>query len=143
MRYLWGFVLIVLGLIAWGGQLLSWAMPDHAVRLGLMEAEADVEPTFWADMRGEAGWDALTLWTLPAAGALLAAGIDSWALLGLVGGGMYCYFAGRGIVTRLAMRRRGLRIGAPANVRVGLAALALWGVAALITIVAAATEIDA
>ena len=45
-----------------------WLWPETGVRLGLAEAEADVEPVFWADVRGEAAWDALVTWTLPAAG---------------------------------------------------------------------------
>jgi hypothetical protein len=72
-----------------------------------------------------------------AAGALLVADQPAWAYFGLVGGGMFLYFAGRGIATRLAMQRRGLRIGSPQSVRTGLIALAAWGAMALATIVAA------
>ena len=132
-----GVVLILLSLLAWGGQTISWLKPETAVKLSLMEAAEDVEPTFWADIRGEAPWDALTLWTMVVAGILLVANVDSWAYFGLVGGGMYVYFAGRGIFTRLAMRRRNLRIGAPSSVTAGLTFLALWGVMGVITIAAA------
>ncbi len=75
------------------------------------------------------------------AGILLIIDEPAWAYFGLVGGGMYVYFAGRGIFTRLAMQRRGLKIGAPANVRLGLVFLAVWGVMGLITIVAAASAL--
>ena len=132
-----GIVLIILSLLAWGGQTTSWLKPETAVTLNLMEAEKDVEPAFWADIRGEAAWDALTLWTMVVAGILLVANVDSWAYFGLVGGGMYVYFAGRGIFTRLAMRRRNLRIGAPSSVTTGLMFLALWGLMGVITIAAA------
>jgi hypothetical protein len=132
-----GIVLVVLSLLAWGGQTISWLNPDAAVKLSLMEAEKDVEPTYWADIRGEAAWDALTLWTMLVAGILLITNVDAWAYFGLVGGGMYVYFAGRGIFTRLAMRRRNLRIGAPGSVTVGLTFLALWGLMGVITIAAA------
>lgn len=54
MNVLWGAVVTVLSLLAWGGQALAWFAPGIAVRLSVMEAEDDVEPTFWADMRGEA-----------------------------------------------------------------------------------------
>ena len=96
---------------------------------------------FWADGRGEATWDAFTLWTLPLAGVLLIVGHEAWTWFGLLGGGMYLYFAGRGILVRLELRRRGHRIGEPADVRVGMAALSAWGVAALITIGAAIVEL--
>jgi len=137
MHVLWGLVVLGLSLLGWGGQTISWLRPDTAVRLSLVEAEEDVEPSYWADIRGEARWDAATLWTMVAAGVLLIVDQPAWAYLGLVGGGMYVYFAGRGIVTRREMARRGFRIGAPANVRIGYVFLAIWGVMGSITIVAA------
>ncbi len=137
MGILWGTVVLVVGLVAWMGQTVVWFAPATGVRLGLCEAEADVEPTYWADIRGEALWDALTGWLLVAAGVLLIVDNSAWAYFGLVGGGSYFYFAGRGILTRLVMQRRGLRIGAPSSVRVGYAALVVWGLVALVTIIAA------
>ena len=137
MNVVAGVVITLLALLAWGGQLLSRLAPERAAALGLCEAEDDVEPAFWADVRGEALWDALTLWTLVAAGLLLVLDEESWAYFGLVGGGVFVYFAGRGILTRLEMRQRGLRIGDPASVRTGLIALGVWGVMGLATIVAA------
>ena len=142
MNVVWGVVVVALSMLAWGGQALSWLAPTIAVRWKLMEAEDDVEPTFWADARAEALWDTLTLWTMAAAGALLIADVDAWAYFGLVGGGMYLYFGGRGILARAAMARRGLRIGSPQSVRVGVFFLAVWAVMALVTIVAAIVSIE-
>ncbi|MCP3853573.1 MAG: hypothetical protein GY698_02415 [Actinomycetia bacterium] len=142
MKLGWGLVVTVLSLVCWGGQLIAWLAPATAQRLGLMEAETDVEPVYWADIRGEAAWDSLSLWPMVIAGALLMAGQDSWAYFGLVGGGAYLYFAGRGIIVRLAMRRRALRIGGADRVRVGLIALAVWGAMATITIVAALVSLE-
>lgn len=141
MELLWGLVIIALGMLAWGGQALSWLAPATAARLSLAEAEDSVDPVYWADSRGEATWDAFTLWTLPLAGVLLVIGHEAWTWLALLGGGMYLYFAGRGIVTRLEMQRRGHRIGEPADVRLGLAALTVWGAAAFITVVAAIVDL--
>ncbi len=138
MEIVWGIVVLVSSLLAWGGQTLSWLAPTAAARLGLAEAEDTVEPVFWADIRGEALWDFLTLWTMVVAGVLLILDSSTWAYFGLVGGGMYLYFAGRGITTRLAMLQRRYRIGRAANVRAGLAMLAVWGVMAAVTIAAAA-----
>ena len=137
MHVLWGLVVVALSLLAWGGQVVSWLAPDSAVKLTLMEAEEDVEPAYWADIRGEVLWDSLSLWTMLAAGILLMLDQPAWAYFGLVGGGMYVYFAGRGILTRLEMARRGLQIGAPTSVRIGHIFLGIWGVMGLITIVAA------
>ena len=123
--------------------MIAWRAPATAQRLGLMEAQDSVEPAFWADVRGEAAWDSLTLWTMLVAGVLLVAGSPGWTYFGLVGGGMYVYFAGRGIFARVAMRRRGLRIGTPQGVMTALAFLSAWGVAGLVTIIAAVATLSA
>jgi hypothetical protein len=137
MQIFWGIALVASSLLCWAGQTIVCFAPTTGARLGLSEMEADVEPTFWADVRGEALWDFLTLWTLLAAGVLLIIDHPAWAYLGLVGGGMYVYFAGRGILTRVVMLRRGLRIGTLKGVKVALAFLSIWGVTGLITIIAA------
>ncbi len=108
----------------------------------LAETEEDVEPAFWADGRGEARWDTLTLWTMVVAGVLLIADASSWAYFGLIGGGMYLYFGGRIIFTRVAMQRRDLRIGAQQNVRLGYIFGAVWAAMALITIVASIASLE-
>lgn len=141
MDIAWGLVLVVLGSLAWLGQALSRFAPERATRLGLVEAQESVEPVYWADIVGEALWDVMSLWALVAAGILLILGSEAWAFLGLAGGAIYVYFAGRGIVTRLELRRRGFRIGEPASVRLGLAMLGVWGVAGLITVAAAAADL--
>ena len=142
MNVLWGVVVTLLSLLAWGGQAVAWLSPVTAVRWQLAEAEEDVEPAFWADGLGEARWDTLTLWTMVVAGVLLIADASSWAYFGLVGGGMYLYFGGRIIFTRVAMQRRDLRIGAPQNVRLGYIVGAVWAAMALITIVASIASLE-
>jgi len=143
MQLIWGIVLIVLSLVCWGGQLISWLSPRTAERLTLTEVESDVDPAFYGDIRGEAAWDTLTLWTLLAAGVLLTVDRSEWAYFGLIGGAMYVYFAGRGIFTRLAIRNRGLRIGSPSNVTTAFVALSVWGLAGIVTVVMAATALPA
>lgn len=137
MQVAWGVVVLILSVLCWGGQVISWLAPTAAVRLGLSEAEDDVEPTYWADIRGEAAWDSLTLWTLVVAGVLLIFDGPAWPYFALVGGGMYVYFAGRGIFTRATMQRAGHRIGAPTNVKLAYTLLSVWGLMGLITIAAA------
>ena len=141
MQIFFGLVVVALSLLAWGGQTISWLNPDLGVKWSLMEAEDDVEPTYWADIRGETVWDGFTLWTMVVAGILLIIDNSAWPYFGLVGGGMFVYFAGRGILTRLAMQRRGLRIGARSSVRIGLIFLAIWGLMGLITIAASVAEL--
>jgi hypothetical protein len=138
MNLIWGAILVIFTLIlCWLGQVINASSPTLAVRLGLDAPESDVDPTFFVDGRGEAIWDALILWTLPAAGILLILNSPFWAYFGLVGGGIYLYFAGRGIVVRLLMQRRGIRIGKPGTLKVAYAFLSLWGLMAVVTIVMA------
>ena len=137
----WAIVMIVLSALAWGGQTLSAVAPHVARRFSLIESEADVDPVFWADIRAEAAWDALTLWTTLAAGVLLLADVSAWAYLGLVGGGMYLYFAGRGISARRQIRDAGHRAGTETDIRNAMVMLTIWGVMAGVTIVLAATDL--
>jgi hypothetical protein len=130
-----------LSLLCWGGQVIVLVAPERATRLGLIEDEAEVEAAFQADARGEALWDVATLWSMVVAGVLLAVGAEAWAYFGLAGGGAYLYFAGRGVVVRRTMVNRGLKIGTPENVRVGIIALVVWGVMAAVTIAAAVVDL--
>ena len=142
MDQVWGAVILILGLISWLGQTVSRFAPEFAVRLGVSEAESDVETVFWADARGEAAWDFLMGWTLPLAGFLLVIDSSAWPYVGLVGGAMYLYYGGRGSFTRLAMQRRGLRVGSPESLRLAYTFLPLWALAGLVTIIAAVIELE-
>jgi hypothetical protein len=138
MDIIWGAILIIFTLIlCWLGQVVNAASPRLAARLGLSEPESDVDRTFFVDTRGEAIWDALILWTLPVAGVLLILDSAAWAYFGLVGGGMYVYFAGRGLVVRWHMQRQGIAIGKPETVKLFNAVLALWGIVGMVTIIMA------
>ena len=137
MNLIWGAVLTVFSLIGWIGQVITAFSPKAAVKLGLTEPESDVDPTFYADGRGESIWDTMILWPLPAAGILLMLNNPSWAYFGLAGGGMYLYFAGRGILTRLTMQRRGIRVGTPKTLTSAYVFLSLFGTAGMVTIIMA------
>jgi hypothetical protein len=135
MNIIWGIILTLVSSIGWLGQLISAINPILAARLGLTELESDVDPAFYADVRGEAYWDAFTLWTLPAAGILLLLDNSIWVYFGLIGGGMFFYFAGRGILVRRVMQRKAIRIGSPENIKMAYIFLTLWGLTAIITII--------
>ena len=143
MTILWGVVVVALGLLAWVGQAISWLAPDTAVRLGLTEPEDSVEPSFHADGKGEAMWDSFTLWTMVVAGVLLVVGNDWWTYFGLLGGGMFIYFAGRGIASRRLIQRAGFSVGRPRTVTQAYVFLTLWGVVGLITAMAAIVSLEA
>jgi len=73
--------------------------------------------------------------------SLLLAGSEAWPYFGFVGGAVYVYFAGRGILARVTMQRRGLRIGKPTNVKLAYALLAIWGVMGGATLFAAVVNL--
>ena len=137
MELAWGVVLTLLSFLAWAGQVIYTLSPRWGARLQLGEAEADVDPVFFADARGEAAWDSVILWVLPVAGILLLQGSPLWPHFGLVGGGSYLYFSGRNIVTRRMLHKQGIRIGTARNIFTGYLFCTLWGIMALITIVMA------
>ena len=141
MAVTWGVVLIVLSALCWGGQTIAWFSPRTAVRLSLTESEDSVAPAFYADVRGEALWDTMTLWLTIVAGVLLIMGSPAWAYFGLSGGAIYCYFAGRGLITRRQMQLRGLPIGTPEAVRTAFVFLSIWGAMGLITVIAAGVSL--
>ena len=86
MNIIWGIIVIVISVIAWLGQTIAALSPTTAEKLGVTESEADVDPTFHADGRGEAFWDMVTLWILPVAGILLVVNNPLWIYFGILNG---------------------------------------------------------
>jgi hypothetical protein len=143
MEDIWGIILILVSGLGYGGQVLTVVWPAKAAQLGMTQPESSYDPTFSADSRGEALWDTAILWILPVAGVLLELDNPMWAYFGLVGGGMYLYFAGRGIVVRQVMQRRNIRIGVPEMQTMIYLFLVVWGVVAVITIWLAISALQA
>ena len=141
MNIIWGFLLTLVTSVGWLGQVITAFWPETAVSLSLTEPETEVDATFHVDVRGEAYWDSAVLWILPMAGVLLLLNNPMWVYFGLVGGGMYLYFAGRGIVVRRMMQKHNIRIGLPGAVKVNFVFLAVSGVTAVITIILAITTL--
>jgi hypothetical protein len=127
MTTAFALLILLLSLLAWIGQLISAVAPRLAERLTLTEPPADVDPTYYQDVRAECAWDAVSLWPLTLAAVLLLLSNPTWAIFGLLGGGMYIYFAGRGIAQRVTLRRRGIAIGKPSTILQAFVLLALWG----------------
>ncbi|MCK4797484.1 MAG: hypothetical protein KAT05_08890 [Spirochaetes bacterium] len=137
MNMIWGIILIVLVLISWVGQIITAISPKAAAKLGVCEAEAEVDNTFFVDQRAEAVWDSFTCWPLLVAGILLLLNIKIWAYFGMVGGSIFFNFSGRGIITRIAMQRKGIPIGNSKSLAVNHLFMTLWLVMSIITIIMA------
>ena len=141
MDIIWGILIIVFGLIAWIGQVLSAMAPTLAAKLQLSEPKEDVDPAFYADARGEAKWDMLTGWTLPLAGILILFNNPLWIFFGMIGGSIYLYFGGRAIFTRLELQKNGIRIGKQDLLKMYYIFAALWAFIGLATILKAINAI--
>ena len=141
MNLIWGAILISVTLKCWIGQIIIALSPKVAVKIRIAEPESDVDPTFFADMRGEAIWGALSLWTVPIAGILLIINNTLWTYFGLVGGGMYLYFVGRTITSNLTLQRNEINIGRSKKLKIKYIILTLWGIISLVTIIMAVLEL--
>jgi len=136
------WLVLVLSLLAWIGQLISLLAPKTAERFGLTEPWDEVDPVFYADGRAECLWDSLTLWTLPLAAFLLILDNPFWILWGFTGGGMYIYFAGRGIAQRITMQLRDIDVGKIPALKTAFIFLALWGCCGMVMIALAFASIN-
>lgn len=140
VRLVWGLIVVILSLLAWGSELISWVAPHTGARFRLIGDAS--EPSYWIDFHGEAPFASVTLWTMVVAGVLMIFDVKAWAYFGLVGGGMYFYFAGRAIVIRIAARHRGVAIGGRKKHRLRYAMLTAWALMGLITIAAAVVSLE-
>ncbi len=139
MQSFWGILLTILSLITWFGQALTAFAPKWSARIGFSEPQTDVNSTIYTDMRGEAIWDTMIIWPLSVAGILLMLSNPAWVYFGLVGSGMYLYFAGRFITTRLVMQRQGIPIGKPETIKLYFGIATVWVLMAISTIIIAVT----
>ena len=137
-----GIVVIVLGLICWLGQALVVFVPRVAIKLGLNEREEDLDRSMYLFERLSQGiMDVLLAWMLPAAALMMLVGDKHWPILALVGGGVYLYFPGVFIITRIVLKRNGMRVGRPASVVSAYVFGTLWMLSAVCMIVLAVAEL--
>ena len=137
MNLIWGIILVSVTLKCWIGQIIIVYSPKVAEKINIIEPESDVDKTYFLDMRGSAIWDVFSLWILPIAGILIIINNFLWTYFGLIGGGMYLYFAGRGIASHLVMQRHGIHIGRSKKVRIKYLILTVWGLMGFITMIMA------
>ncbi|MBT3363178.1 MAG: hypothetical protein HN929_12005 [Chloroflexi bacterium] len=142
MNLIWGIITLIFSLFCWGGQAISLFWPIAAAKMGLTELEADVDPAYFADLRAEALWDTVSTWVLVVAAILMIINNAVWPYFGLIGGGIYLYFAGRGIAARMLYQRRGISIGKASSVKQAYVALSLWGMVAVGMIVLSILELS-
>ncbi len=137
-----GILVIVVCLIAWIGQALAVFVLPTAIRLGLFEPEDEVNQSMYLFERFSMGiMDVLLTWALPLSAFLMILGNSYWPLLALVGGGVYLYFPGVFMITRVVLKRYGKKVGRPSSVRAAYAFGVIWTLSSITMIVLAAMEL--
>lgn len=139
-----GIFVIAAGLVAWIGQSLAvFALPT-AIRLGVCEPEAELDRSMFLFERYSMGiMDILLAWTLPLSALLMLTGSSYWPLIALVGGGVYLYFPGVFMITRMVLKRNGKKVGQPSSVRNAYVFGWIWIVSSITMIVLATRELVA
>lgn len=137
-----GILIVVLGLICWLGQTLVIFAPNVAVTLGVGEPEGDVDPSMYLFERFSQGiMDVLLAWMLPASALMMLLGYAHWPILALIGGGVYLYFPGVFMITRVVLKRNGMKIGKlPSEMTAHVLGL-LWILSAICMIALAVSEL--
>jgi len=136
MNTLFGITVVLLGLLAWAGQTISFLAPHVAEQWGLQEPEDEVDKTLHIIESKALGLnDMLFTWILPLSGVLMIIEHSMWPYFGLVGGGIYLYFSGMIVFSRLYLQKEGIKIGRPNQIKVAYLFSGLWSASALIMIV--------
>ena len=139
-----GVIVVILGLICWVGQSMALFFLPAAIKLGLFEPEHEVDPSMHLFERMSQGiMDVLLTWILPLSALLMILGQPSWPLFALVGGGIYLYFPGVFMITRVVLKQHGKSVGRPSSVRSANMFGSLWILSAITMIVLAVIELSA
>ena len=135
MKFIWGVFLFGVTLKVWVGQVIIAISPGVAEKLRIIESISKMDSCYFVTLRGEAFWNMFFLWILPVSGFFLIINYDSWLFFGLIGGVIYVYFAGHGILIRFFMQKNGIVIGSSNWVRFTYFLLFLWLFVAVVTVV--------
>lgn len=128
-----GLVVLMVGLIVWLGQSLTFLKPDLAVKLGVLEPEGEVDPTLHIiEARAMGLADMLLAWILPAFALAMLLGHPAWPYLALFGAGVFVYFSSVFMLSRGYLKQRGKKVGRPASERAAYVFGTIWIGAALV-----------
>ena len=105
-------LLLVVCLISFMGQLLSFIAPKLATTIGVNDDIKTVTKTHYIiEAKAEALTDIILLWILPVGILLKIVEVDVWKTFCLIGSGCYMYFSLLIIFTRIFLKRDGLKYG--------------------------------
>lgn len=140
MIVLIGIVVIVVGLVVWVGQTLSFLAPDIATKLGVNSPEEEMDQSLYIiETKANGLSDILLAWTLPLSSLLMILDRKTWPVLALIGSGIYIYFALLTIFTRIFLKKRGKKVGSPSSEKTAYVFSAIW-ILSSITMIVLATQ---
>ncbi len=133
-----GIIVIVVGLLVFIGQALSFFAPDLATKTGLNSPEEDIDQTLYIiETKANGLSDILLTWMFPLSGLLMILNHPAWPFLALVGSGVYLYFACLTIFCRYFLQRHGKKAGSPKDVNVAYVFSVIWILSSVAMIVLA------
>ncbi len=135
MSLIIGIFIIAVGLLCWIGQSLVFITPHAAEKLGLVEPKDDMDEGFYIiEAKSIALNDLLLTWTLPLSGLLMILENPLWPYFGLIGGGIYLYFSGYIILSRIFLNKNNKKIGSSSSVTTAYIFGVIWTLSALLMI---------
>ncbi len=122
-----GIIVIIVGLLVYVGQSLSFLAPELATKIGLNDPEVEMDQSLYIiETKANGLSDMLLTWTLPLAGLLMILDHVSWPYFALVGGGIYIYFALLTIFCRLYLKKAGKKVGSPSSEKAAYIFSVIW-----------------
>lgn len=138
-----GVIVVLVGLIAWVGQSFSFIVPSLATKFGLLEPQEEMDETLYIiEAKALSLNDMLLTWTLPLSGVLMLLNNPLWPYFGLIGGGIYLYFSGMIVLSRIYLKSVGKKIGGPSAVTAAYAFSAVWVLVTLMMIIMSISELS-
>ncbi len=133
-----GIIVIILGLLVWVGQTLSFLAPAIATRIGLNSPEQEMDQSLYIiETKANGLSDIILTWIFPLSGLLMIFDHKAWPFLALIGSGIYLYFALLTIFSRYFLQQRGMKVGSLSDVKIAYVFSMLWIIFSVIMIVLA------
>jgi hypothetical protein len=127
-----GIFVIIVGTICWAGQSLSFFFPNIAVKLGVLEPKEEMDDTFYIiDSKVLGANDMALTWILPVSAVMMLFDSTYWPVFALIGSGIFVYFSGYIILSRLVLRSAGKKVGSNSSQVSGHVFGLLWIIASI------------
>ncbi len=122
-----GIIVIIVGLLVYIGQGLSFFAPELATRIGLNDPQEEMDQTLYViETRANGLTDILLTWIFPLSGLLMILDHHYWPYFALVGSGIYLYFALLTIFCRVFLKKLGKKVGSPSSEKTAYIFSVVW-----------------